>query len=105
MIQALRTDTRLRSVIPAGSEADWTEEATFHNLYDVARADLLDYFEVHTKALLTDSDPSVRRAFLGSVSSLCVWRAFASQHTHALITAMVAFRIVFPRASTSEPDS
>jgi phosphoinositide-3-kinase, regulatory subunit 4 len=73
LIQALRTDTRLRSVIPAGSEADWTEDATFHNLYDVARADLLDYFEVHTKALLTDSDPSVRRAFLGSVSSLCVF--------------------------------
>ncbi|EED16960.1 protein kinase (VPS15), putative [Talaromyces stipitatus ATCC 10500] len=73
MIQALRTDTRLRSVIPAGSEANWTEEATFHNLYDVARADLLEYFEVHTKALLTDSDSSVRRAFLGSVSSLCVF--------------------------------
>ncbi|KAF3398978.1 Serine/threonine-protein kinase ppk19 [Talaromyces pinophilus] len=73
MIQALRTDTRLRSVIPAGSEADWTEEATFHNLYDVARADLLEYFEIHTKSLLTDSDPSVRRAFLGSVSSLCVF--------------------------------
>ncbi|RMJ25946.1 protein kinase VPS15 [Aspergillus sp. HF37] len=73
MIQALRSDTRLTSLIPAGSEPRWTEDATYHNLYDVARIDLLDYFEAHTKALLTDSDASVRRAFLGSVSSLCVF--------------------------------
>lgn len=73
MIQALRSDTRLTSLIPAGSEPGWTEDATYHNLYDVARIDLLDYFEVHTKALLTDTDASVRRAFLGSVSSLCVF--------------------------------
>ncbi|OXV11271.1 hypothetical protein Egran_00967 [Elaphomyces granulatus] len=72
-IQALRADSRLPSLVPEGSEADWTEDASFHNLYDVARVDLLDYFEVHTKALLTDSDPSVRRAFLGSVSNLCVF--------------------------------
>lgn len=73
MIQALRSDARLTSLIPAGSEPRWTEDATYHNLYDVARIDLLDYFEVHTKALLTDTDASVRRAFLGSVSSLCVF--------------------------------
>lgn len=73
MIQALRSDTRLTSLIPAGSEPRWTEDATYHNLYDVARIDLLDYFEGHTKALLTDTDASVRRAFLGSVSSLCVF--------------------------------
>lgn len=73
MIQALRSDTRLTSLIPVGSEPGWTEDATYHNLYDVARIDLLDYFEVHTKALLTDTDASVRRAFLGSVSSLCVF--------------------------------
>ncbi|KAL1969167.1 hypothetical protein VTN77DRAFT_421 [Rasamsonia byssochlamydoides] len=83
MIQALRTDTRLPSLIPAGSEANWTEDATYHNLYDVARVDLLDYFELHTKALLTDSDPSVRRAFLGSVSSLCVF--FGNQKTNEVI--------------------
>ncbi|CAL5873082.1 uncharacterized protein PFLUO_LOCUS7351 [Penicillium psychrofluorescens] len=73
MIQALRSDTRLASLIPVGFQPRWTEDATYHNLYDVARIDLLDYFEVHTKALLTDSDASVRRAFLGSVSSLCVF--------------------------------
>lgn len=73
MIQALRSDTRLTSLIPVGFEPRWTEDATYHNLYDVARIDLVEYFEVHTKALLTDTDASVRRAFLGSVSSLCVF--------------------------------
>ncbi|PYI11814.1 hypothetical protein BO78DRAFT_457647 [Aspergillus sclerotiicarbonarius CBS 121057] len=73
MIQALRSDTRLPALIPAGSEPRWTEDATYHNLYDVARVDLLEYFENHTKSLLTDSDASVRRAFLGSVSDLCVF--------------------------------
>lgn len=73
MIQALRSDSRLTALIPAGFEPHWTEDATYHNLYDVARVDLLEYFEVHTKALLTDTDASVRRAFLGSVSRLCVF--------------------------------
>ncbi|KAJ5584833.1 uncharacterized protein N7459_004633 [Penicillium hispanicum] len=72
-IQALRSDTRLTALIPVGFEPRWTEDATYHNLYDVARVDLLEYFEIHTKALLTDTDASVRRAFLGSVSSLCVF--------------------------------
>ncbi|KAF7593096.1 Serine/threonine-protein kinase [Aspergillus hancockii] len=83
MIQALRSDTRLPALIPAGSEPRWTEDATYHNLYDVARVDLLDYFEAHTKALLTDSDASVRRAFLGSVSSLCVF--FGNLKTNEVI--------------------
>ncbi|KAH3187848.1 hypothetical protein KXV92_005162 [Aspergillus fumigatus] len=83
MIQALRSDTRLSALIPAGSEPRWTEDATFHNLYDVARVDLLDYFENHTKALLTDSDASVRRAFLGSVPSLCVF--FGNLKTNEVI--------------------
>lgn len=73
MIQALRSDARLTSMIPVGFEPRWTEDATYHNLYDVARIDLLEYFEVHTKELLTDTNASVRRAFLGSVSRLCVF--------------------------------
>ncbi|KAL4872879.1 hypothetical protein BDV12DRAFT_127448 [Aspergillus spectabilis] len=73
MMQALRSDTRLPALMPVGSEPRWTEDATYHNLYDVARIDLLDYFEAHTKALLTDTDSFVRRAFLGSVSDLCVF--------------------------------
>lgn len=83
MIQALRSDTRLTSLISAGTEPRWTEDATYHNLYDVAKVDLLDYFEVHTKSLLTDSDPSVRRAFLGSVPSLCVF--FGNLKTNEVI--------------------
>jgi phosphoinositide-3-kinase regulatory subunit 4 len=83
MVQALRTDARLRSVIPAGSEGDWTEDASFHNLYDVARGDHLDFFEEHTKALLTDNDSSVRRAFLGSVPGLCVF--FGNTKTNEVI--------------------
>ncbi|KAJ5330382.1 hypothetical protein N7476_000165 [Penicillium atrosanguineum] len=73
MIQALRSDSRLTALIPAGLESQWTEDATYRTLYDIAKGDLLAYFEVHTKALLTDTDASVRRAFLGSVSSLCVF--------------------------------
>nr|KMM66326.1 phosphoinositide 3-kinase regulatory subunit 4 [Coccidioides posadasii RMSCC 3488] len=73
MVQALRSDVRLMALIPAGSETGWTEDASYHNLYDVARVDLLEFFEAHAKALLTDPDVSVRRAFLGSVSSLCVF--------------------------------
>ncbi|KAL1992395.1 hypothetical protein VTN49DRAFT_4427 [Thermomyces lanuginosus] len=83
LIQALRTDTRLPSLLPAGRDAEWTEEATYHNLYDVAKVDLLDYFEQHTKALLTDPDPSVRRAFLGSVPDLCVF--FGNSKTNEVI--------------------
>ena len=83
MIQALRSDSRLPALIPAGSEPRWTEDATYYNLYDVARVDLLDYFEAHTKALLTDTDASVRRAFLGSVSSLCVF--FGNHKTNEVI--------------------
>ncbi|KAL3458105.1 hypothetical protein BJX64DRAFT_267243 [Aspergillus heterothallicus] len=83
MIQALRSDTRLPTLMPAGSEPRWAEDATYHNLYDVARVDLLDYFEAHTKALLTDTDASVRRAFLGSVSSLCVF--FGRSKTNEVI--------------------
>ncbi|EER38543.1 protein kinase [Histoplasma capsulatum H143] len=73
MIQALRSDIRLGSLVPESTEKGWTEDVSYHNLYDVARIDLLEFFETHTKALLTDNDVSVRRAFLGSVSSLCVF--------------------------------
>ena len=83
MIQALRSDSRLPALIPAGTEPKWTEDATYYNLYDVAKLDLLDYFEAHTKALLTDSDASVRRAFLSSVSSLCVF--FGNHKTNEVI--------------------
>jgi phosphoinositide-3-kinase, regulatory subunit 4 len=69
MMQAIKADGRL----PDLAENDWASEATFHGLFDVARIDLVSHFEDATKALITDSDSSVRRAFLGSVSSLCVF--------------------------------
>jgi phosphoinositide-3-kinase regulatory subunit 4 len=40
-------------------------------LYDNNRADLLSYFEDHTTGLLEDTETSVRRAFLGSIATLC----------------------------------
>lgn len=73
MVQALRADVRLPAFLPTEAGNRWSEDLTYHNLYDVARVDLLDFFELHTKTLLTDSDASVRRAFLGSVASLCVF--------------------------------
>ncbi|KAL9625227.1 MAG: hypothetical protein Q9160_000629 [Pyrenula sp. 1 TL-2023] len=69
LIQALRADGRLPNV----TDDDWTPGPTYHGLFDVARADLVAHFEEHTKALLTDPDVSVRRAFLGSVSALCIF--------------------------------
>ena len=69
VIQSIRADGRL----PALSGNDWTPETTYHGLFDVARMDLVLHFEEATKSLITDPDPSVRRAFLGSVATLCVF--------------------------------
>ncbi len=72
MLQALRADGSVATVDPE-AEDGVASNLTYQNSYDVARPDLLEHFEAHTKALLTDNDASVRRAFLGSVSSLCVF--------------------------------
>ncbi|KAI9852318.1 MAG: Serine/threonine-protein kinase [Thelocarpon superellum] len=72
MMQALRADGSLPTADPEAEDGLATATA-YQTLFDVARHDLVEYFEAHTKALLTDSDASVRRAFLGSVSSLCVF--------------------------------
>ena len=72
MVQALRADGSIPTIDPEAENGVSTDTA-YHNLFDVARLDLEEHFEAHTKALLTDSDASVRRAFLGSVSSLCVF--------------------------------
>ena len=72
MVQALKADGSIPTVDPE-AEAGAATNTLYQNLYDVARAGLIDHFESHTKALLTDRDPYVRRAFLGSVSSLCVF--------------------------------
>lgn len=72
MVQALRADGSLPTADPE-AEDGIAAESSYQNLYDIARLDLVDFFETHTKALLTDNDASVRRAFLGSVSRLCVF--------------------------------
>ena len=72
MLQALRADGSVPTVDPEAEDGVATN-LTYQNSFDVARLDLLEHFEAHTKALLTDNDASVRRAFLGSVSSLCVF--------------------------------
>jgi phosphoinositide-3-kinase regulatory subunit 4 len=71
MIQALRAEGSLPTTDPE-AEDDLTSSA-HRNQFDSDRQNLLDAFEKHTKALLTDSDTPVRRAMLRSVSDLCVF--------------------------------
>ncbi|THY76481.1 ARM repeat-containing protein [Aureobasidium pullulans] len=72
MMQALRADGSLPSTDPE-AEDDLTSYAAYQNTYDTTREDLIQHFEAQTKLFLQDDDPSVKRAFLGSVTSLCVF--------------------------------
>ena len=72
MMQALRADGSLPNPDPE-TENDDASSAIYQDSFDKSRAYLVAQFEIHTKALLTDGDPSVRRAFLTSVSPLCVF--------------------------------
>lgn len=71
MIQALRAEGSLPTADPE-TEDDLSSSA-HRNQFDSDRQNLLEAFEKHTKSLLTDSDASVRRAMLRSVSDLCVF--------------------------------
>jgi phosphoinositide-3-kinase regulatory subunit 4 len=71
IIQALRAEGTLPGTDPE-TEDEMTSSA-HRNQFDSDRKNLLEAFEKHTKALLTDSDASVRRAMLTSVSDLCVF--------------------------------
>ncbi|KAK3318680.1 hypothetical protein B0H66DRAFT_517008 [Apodospora peruviana] len=55
--------------VEPGHQAD----ATFDGLFDNARRELAELFETHTKILIEDPDPFVRRAFLSSVPDLCIF--------------------------------
>ncbi|ROW09385.1 hypothetical protein VMCG_02588 [Cytospora schulzeri] len=55
--------------VETGSQAD----ATFDGLFDEAQQELVELFEAHTKSLIEDADPYVRRAFLSSVPELCLF--------------------------------
>ena len=69
VVQSIRASGKLSTM----GDNDWTPESTYHGLFDVARADLIENFEQATKELITDIDSSVRRAFLTSVGPLCVF--------------------------------
>jgi phosphoinositide-3-kinase regulatory subunit 4 len=71
MIQALRAEGSLPTA-DSETEDDMTSSA-HRNQFDSDRRIILEAFEKHTKALLTDGDVSVRRAMLRSVSDLCVF--------------------------------
>ncbi|KAL8784820.1 MAG: hypothetical protein Q9213_003724 [Squamulea squamosa] len=72
LVQALRIDGSIPTNDPE-TEDGVSTGVEYRNFFDVARHDLVDCFEVHTKSLLTHDDASVRRAFLDSVSSLCIF--------------------------------
>ncbi|KAL1839798.1 hypothetical protein VTJ49DRAFT_1172 [Mycothermus thermophilus] len=72
MAATLRTDGSNALVDPEVEQGNEPEVA-FAGLYDNARHDLVEVFEMHTQALIEDSDPFVRRAFLTSVPDLCVF--------------------------------
>ncbi|KAK4155031.1 hypothetical protein C8A00DRAFT_32210 [Chaetomidium leptoderma] len=67
--------------VEPGNEA----EATFVGLFDNARRALTEIFELHTKTLIEDSDPFVRRAFLTSVPDLCIFFG-ATQANEIILT-------------------
>ena len=71
MIQALRADGALPATDPEAEDSLST--SAHRNRFDADRQNLLEAFEKHTKALLTDPASSVRRAMLQSVSDLCVF--------------------------------
>jgi phosphoinositide-3-kinase regulatory subunit 4 len=71
MIQALRAEGSLPATDP--ETEDELSSSAHRNQFDSDRRILLETLEKHTKALLTDSDASVRRAMLRSVSDLCVF--------------------------------
>jgi phosphoinositide-3-kinase, regulatory subunit 4 len=72
MMQALRAGGSIPTNDPEAEDGG-ISQSTYQQLYDVAREDLVVQFEAQSKAFLTDTDPAVRRAFLGSVSTLCVF--------------------------------
>lgn len=72
MVATLRADGSLPTVDPETEDGTGVDHA-FQGLYDNARSELIFLFETPTKALITDPDCSVKRAFLGSVPELCLF--------------------------------
>lgn len=72
IMQALKAEGSLSSSDKAG-DSDNDIFAGNSEAYDGIRVEMLEQFEGQTKVFLTDTDTAVRRAFLTSVSSLCVF--------------------------------
>jgi phosphoinositide-3-kinase regulatory subunit 4 len=68
----LRTDGSITTADPDVEPAR-NAEAAYNASYDNAHRDLAQYFVQHTKLLIEDPDPYVRRAFLSSVPELCMF--------------------------------
>lgn len=86
--QALRADGSL-SYTDEETEIAYTEGA-YDSLYDSGRMELLAAFQDHVEALLADPEPSVRRALLGSITSLCIF--FGRQRSNDfLLSHLITF--------------
>ncbi|KAK2627748.1 hypothetical protein QTJ16_002394 [Diplocarpon rosae] len=72
MVATLRADGSLPTADPETEDGN-AAGAEIQGLFDNSRAELIEMFESHTKALITDGDSAVRRAFLGSVPDLCMF--------------------------------
>ncbi|KAI9728150.1 MAG: Serine/threonine-protein kinase [Chrysothrix sp. TS-e1954] len=70
--QALKVEGSLPDPA-AGISEDRSTVQPQQDVYDIAKGDLVKFFETQTKALLTDNNSDVRRAFLGSVAGLCIF--------------------------------
>lgn len=72
MNQAINSKGALPTSDPEAEEGT-ISRSTYQNMFEAAREDIISQFELHTKALLTDSDASVRRSLLPSIGTLCVF--------------------------------
>lgn len=72
MAATLRADGSITTADPE-IELVNDADAAFDGLFDNAHRELVNLIETHTKILIEDSDPHVRRAFLSSVPELCMF--------------------------------
>ncbi|KAH9807814.1 WD40 repeat protein [Teratosphaeria destructans] len=72
MMQALRAEGSLPST-DKGDDNGIDDNTAYYDAYDATRIEVLEAFEAQTKVFLTDTDTAVKRAFLSSVPSLCVF--------------------------------
>lgn len=68
-LKAAGTTTVVDPDVESGAQPD----ANFDDIFDEAQQELVAMFETHTKYLIEDADPYVRRSFLSSVPELCLF--------------------------------